>query len=178
MNINLHTLLASPNQQYLFIGYITNNILDAIAAGIEEVIAIQPEMASRYRYVFSIYVEMLQNILFYSDQRLEIASGGDAAFGGIEIALDDDLVSISAVNPISVRQYSKLEAIMAEIAALSAEEVARSYKQKMMDSFEDSESRGGGLGYYEIARKSVRPMRYGFFEDGQGGYLFRLSAWV
>ena len=121
---------------------------------------------------------MLQNILFYSDQRLEIASGGDAAFGGIEIALDDDLVSISAVNPISVRQYSKLEAIMAEIAALSAEEVARSYKQKMMDSFEDSESRGGGLGYYEIARKSVRPMRYGFFEDGQGGYLFRLSAWV
>ena len=56
MNINLHTLLASPNQQYLFIGYITNNILDAIAAGIEEVIAIQPEMASRYRYVFSIYV--------------------------------------------------------------------------------------------------------------------------
>ena len=63
MNINLHTLLANPNQQYLFIGYITNNILDAIAAGIEEVIAIQPEMAGRYRYIFTIYVEMLQNIL-------------------------------------------------------------------------------------------------------------------
>ena len=48
----------------------------------------------------------------------------------------------------------------------------------MIATFDDSESRGGGLGYYEIARKSVRPVRYGFFEDGEGGYLFRISAWV
>lgn len=86
MKPSLHNLLSSSNQQYLFIGFITNNILDAIAAGIEEVISVMPEMASRYRYVFTIYVEMLQNILFYSDQRQAIASGGDAAFGGIEIA--------------------------------------------------------------------------------------------
>ncbi len=35
MKPSLHTLLSSSNQQYLFIGFITNNILDAIAAGIE-----------------------------------------------------------------------------------------------------------------------------------------------
>ena len=178
MKPSLHNLLSSSNQQYLFIGFITNNILDAIAAGIEEVISVKPEMASCYRYVFTIYVEMLQNILFYSDQRQAIASGGDAAFGGIEIALEDDLISVSAVNPVSAKQFTKLNAIMSEIAAMSLEEVSRAYKQKMIATFDDSESRGGGLGYYEIARKSVRPVRYGFFEDGEGGYLFRISAWV
>jgi len=178
MRTSIHALLASPNQQYLFIGFITNNILDAIAAGIEEVISVQPEMAKRYRYVFTIYVEMLQNILFYSDDRAAIASGGDAAYGGIEIALDGGAVSITAINPISAKQYTKLEAIMAEIAALTPAEIVPAYKQKMAASFDDQESRGGGLGYYEIARKSVRPVRYGFFEDGKGRYLFRISAWV
>lgn len=178
MKPSLHDLLSSSNQQYLFIGYITNNILDAIAAGIEEVISVKPETADRYRYVFTLYVEMLQNILFYSNERVAIASGGDAAFGGIEIALEDGLISVSAVNPVSAKQFAKLDKIMSEIAGMSLEEVSRAYKQKMMASFDDTESRGGGLGYYEISRKSVRPVRYGFFEDGEGGYLFRISAYV
>ena len=105
MKTSLHALLASPNQQNRFIGFMTNSILGAVATGIEEVISVKPEMAHRHRYVFGIYVEMLQNTLFHSNERTNIASGGDAAYGGIEIALEENLVSISAVNLISAKQF-------------------------------------------------------------------------
>jgi len=175
---NLTSFFGSEDQQYFFAGYITNKILDGIASGIEDVICCQPQTEKKYRKIFSIYVEMLQNILFYSARRVEIEDGGDAAYGAIEIGLDGELASITAVNPITERQHEKLKAIMDHIASCTEEEITATYKQKMMDSFDDAESRGGGLGYYDIARRSARPIACAFLEDESGQKLFRITAWV
>lgn len=178
MSRNIIRLFTSANQQYVFAGYVTNKILDGIAAGIEDVISCQPATSKKYRKIFSIYVEMLQNILFYSSDRVEIENGGDAAFGGIEIALDGDLVSVAAANPITERQHEKLSAIMADIAASTPEQIVATYKEKMMESFDDAESRGGGLGYYDIARKSVQPIKFEFLDDRDQGKIFKIVAWL
>jgi len=173
-----HLLPASANTHYLFIGYMTNNILDAIAAGIEEVMAVNPHYAGKYRKIFSVYVEMLQNILFYSAERTDIASGSDAAYGGLEIAMHGDAVEISAANPVTAAQHKKLLAIMTHISGLTAAQIAAVYKQKMAESFNDAESRGGGLGYYDIARKSIRPVTFEFVPEANGRQIFKFSAWI
>jgi len=175
---NLTKFFESTDQQYFFAGYITNKILDGIASGIEDVISCQPLTQKKYRKIFSIYVEMLQNILFYSARRVEIEDGGDAAYGAIEIGLDGELVSITAVNPITDRQHEKLKAIMDHISSSTEEEITATYKQKMMDSFDDAESRGGGLGYYDIARRSAKPIACDFPEGDDGQKLFRIMAWI
>jgi hypothetical protein len=178
MSLSLIKHFVSSDQHYVFAGYVTNKVLDGISAGIEDVISCQPATSKKYRKIFSIYVEMLQNILFYSSDRVDIAGGADAAYGGIEIAQDGDLVSITAVNPVTERQHEKLSAIMADIAASTPEGIIASYKAKLMDNFDDAESRGGGLGYYDIARKSAKPLKFEFFEDADRGRCFKIIAWV
>lgn len=162
----------------MFAGFITNKILDSIAIGIEEVLSSRPETSQNYMKIFSIYVEMLQNIMFYSIDRIEIESGGDAAFGGFEIALDGDKVAITAVNPIDEKQHKKLANIMDEISASSPEEIVALYKKRMMEGFDDDESRGGGLGYYDIARRSSHPITHAFIANEGEQMLFKITAWV
>ncbi len=103
---------------------------------------------------------------------MAIASGGDAAFGGIEIALEGELVSISAVNPVSAKQFAKLESIMSEIAAMSLDEVSRAYKQKMMATFDDSESRGAGLAIMKSPEKVFALCGTAFLKMVRAGICF------
>ena len=65
MSLSLIKHFVSSDQHYVFAGYVTNKVLDGISAGIEDVISCQPATSKKYRKIFSIYVEMLQNILFY-----------------------------------------------------------------------------------------------------------------
>lgn len=178
MSVGISRLFDAPNQQYLFVGYVTAKVLDSMAAGIEEVMAVRPDTSQKVMKVFSIYVEMLQNVMFYSKDRLAIQSGGDAAYGGIEVAIDDGAVALTAINPISMSQRESLQVIIDEITGSSPEELVALYKRKMMSGFESEESRGGGLGYYDIARRSSREVHFEFIEHDKAGLLFKITAWI
>lgn len=169
--------LNSDDPQYVFAGMITNKVLDGIAAGIEDVLSAQEATQKSYRKVFSIFIEMTQNIIFYSAHRIELEED-EAGFGALEIAFDGDIIKISAANPITDFQRQKIGEIMEQISRSSPEEITAIHKQKMFDSFDDPDSRGGGLGYFDIAKKSVKPIEFGFEETSDGSLMFRISAWA
>mgnify|MGYP000265333577 CR=1 FL=1 len=167
----------SENPQYVFAGMITNKVLDGIAAGIEDVLSVHEATCKKYRKIFSIFIEMTQNIIFYSDERVHLESD-EAGFGALEIALDGTEVKISAANPISREQRDRIGDIMDLITRSSADEIIAIHKAKMFESMEDPNSRGAGLGYLDIAKKSVRPVHFGFEETSCGRLLFHISAWA
>lgn len=137
--------LANSNTQYLFAGYVTNRVLDGVAAGIEDVLSVQSDTTSKYRKIFSLFVEMVQNVIFYSAKRVHI-DGDEAGYGMLEIKLDGSLVKVTSANPVTAAQREKLLKIMTDITSSTPEEISKAYKRKMMESFDDAESRGGGLG--------------------------------
>ena len=177
------TLGATNNQVsdsatlYAFSGYITNRVLDGIAAGIEDVLPHCSGTKKSYRKVFGIFVELAQNIIYYSSKRVDLAAD-EAGFGVLEIAEDGTDTRLSASNQVRPEQQEKLIEIFAQIDGCTPEQISSLYKQRMIDTFDDPDSRGGGLGYFDIARKSVRPVQYHFETTADGHITFHISAWV
>ena len=169
--------IAPENQLYSFSGYITNRVLDGIAAGIEDVLAARNETKNSYRKIFGIFVEMAQNIIFYAPDRVEIPND-EAGFGTISILNDEEFVRIHASNEVLPHQKEHLEKIFDQIEQQSPDEIGKLYKQRMLETFDDPNSRGGGLGYYDIARKSSRPIEYVFETLENGKVVFHVSAWI
>lgn len=169
--------LAPGDQLYSFSGYITNRVLDGIAAGIEDVLAARSETNKSYRKIFGIFVEMAQNIIFYAPDRVEIPND-EAGFGTLSISTDGDHIRIHASNEVLPHQKEQLEKIFSQIKGQSSDEIGRLYKQRMLETFDDPNSRGGGLGYFDIARKSTRPIEFGFELLDNGKSVFHVSAWV
>ena len=167
----------SDNPQYVFAGMITNKVLDGIAAGIEDVLSAQEATSKKYRKIFSIFIEMTQNIIFYSAERVNLEND-EAGFGALEIAMDGAEIKISAANPITMEQRKKIGEIMEQISRSTPDEIIALHKAKMFASIEDPDSRGAGLGYLDIAKKSVKPVHFGFAETNCGKLLFHISAWA
>lgn len=161
---------------YSFSGYITNRVLDGIAAGIQDVLAQYPPTEKKYRKIFSIYVEIAQNIIFYSPQRVELEND-EAGFGTLSIVETGAGIRITGINPVTPAQEEKLKTIFDHIESLDEAGLKTAYQEKMMSQFDDDESKGGGLGYYDIARKSKGSMSARFVPTGSG-CNFEISATI
>ena len=162
---------------YVFSGYITNRVLDGIAAGIEDVLPRLPETERSYRKVFGVFVEMAQNIIFYSSDRVTL-DNDEAGFGTLAILRDEGAIKITASNEVQPIQMEKLNDVFGKMIGKTAEEITVLYKQRMMETFDDPTSRGGGLGYLDIARKSVKPLDFGFETSDNGKIVFHVTAWI
>ena len=159
---------------YKFRGFITNRVLDGIAAGIQDVLAVYPNTEKSYRKIFSIYVEIAQNIIFYSAKRIEIPDD-EAGYGTLTISEADGAITISGENNVTETQKNKLSSIFDHLDGMSVEEIKAAHQEKMMSQFDDSDSKGGGLGYYDIARKTKGNIQAEFYERN-GALQFKVTA--
>ena len=161
---------------YKFKGFMTNRVLDGIAAGIQDVLAVYPNTEKSYRKIFSIYVEIAQNIIFYSANRIEIPDD-EAGYGTLTISEADGAITISGENKVTETQKNKLSSIFDHLDGMSVDEIKAAHQEKMMSQFDDSDSKGGGLGYYDIARKTRGNIQAEFYERN-GALQFKITATI
>ena len=58
---------------------------------------------------------------------------------------------------------------------MSVDEIKAAHQEKMMSQFDDSDSKGGGLGYYDIARKTKGNIQ-AEFNERNGALQFKITA--
>lgn len=118
--------------------------------------------------VFSIFVEQVENVINYSAEKDHEDS--QLSFGIVVIGKKDNHFFISGGNKIQTAKVDKLKSNLNKLIAMNKDELKIYYKEKRKASKED-DSKGAGIGFIEMARKSTKPIEYSF-ENIDSQYSF------
>lgn len=121
---------------------------------------------------FAILVEQVQNIIRYSTEqtRLEVMDEAKLSTGIVAVGYENDCYFVSSGNMIHKKDKDRIAMMINKINNMSQEEKKAFYKEVRKQE-PDENSRGAGLGFIEMARKSEHPVDFDFI-DADNGFCF------
>lgn len=126
--------------------------------------------------LFSILVEMTQNILHYSQERAFLAySGTVVGAGSVLVQEMASTFEVECSNLVTTEQKKYLEDRCALINSMNQDRLREYYITQRRKSA-DPNSRGAGLGLIEIARKSKYPLVAQFIPAPEQFYYYSIST--
>lgn len=145
---------------FSFSGPMSHDIIEGIGSAIRIKIA-EGENGDKNiaLKVFSIFVEQVENVINYSVEKDSIDS--DMGFGIVVVGKKDDIYFISGGNKIPNEKVEKLETMLSNLISMDKEELKAFYKERRKAA-KEGDSKGAGIGFIEMARKSTKPIEYNF----------------
>ena len=113
--------------------------------------------------------ELLQNMGFYSEEKAE-ETNTNSGIGKFRIIGTESDITMSSTNMIQIERFEKLNSKLVEYNALNPDELKALYKQKLKEESPE-DSKGGGIGFIEIIRKSKNPIICTLHEEENKYYL-------
>lgn len=113
--------------------------------------------------IFSTVIEQVQNIIFYSAERMAVPALGSETMGvgTITVGMENGHFFVFCGNMIASAKVETLRSKLELIQKMSREELKQYYKeQRRLSPGEDS--KGAGLGFIEMARKASRAIEFAF----------------
>ncbi len=110
----------------------------------------QPKVVKR---VFSIFIEVAQNILHHSAEKVAVDGKEERGSGILIVSETPSAFEIVSGNLISNSNSKSIEESCKLINSLDREGLKKAFMQKIKEPFEEG-SKGAGLGLLDIARKS------------------------
>ncbi len=127
---------------------------DSLSESFEQIMSHQ-----EFKTVLFCSNELLQNIGFYSANRDSAGEENAAGIGKFFLAGNESEITLTSENSVTPEQLEKISARLDQYNSLGAEELKALYKQRLKDESPD-DSKGGGIGFIEIIRKSKNPLTY------------------
>ena len=124
--------------------------------------------------VFSVYIEMSQNIRHYAAQKGY--SDFEAAATVVIAEVEDGHYSVSAGNLVETADGEALIKKIKEFTPLSKADLKALYKQQLRMPREEGKASGAGLGLLEMARKASVPLEAKLDPGPTGKVFFSLRA--
>ena len=110
--------------------------------------------------IFSIFIEMAQNIALYSAERVHLDSHPTDTGAGIIVVTDKDKTyTITSGNLVDNKDIPEITRHCDTINKMDQEELKQFYKRQIKASRKKGK-KGAGLGMIDIARKSGNPISY------------------
>lgn len=175
----IYRLMHDNHIQFSYKGPISQEVLVSLGETIKEKLHREDCDAKVVRRVFSVLVEAAHNILKYSSEKAYLdASNKSTGIGLIGIGKNDnDLFLIFSGNIVSQDEATTIENKLKYINSLTADELTTSYQQQLRKGTLSADG-SAGLGLYEVARKSDRPIDYSFTQLDDGNVFFELKIYV
>ena len=175
----IYRLMHDNHIQFSYKGPITQEVLISLGETIKEKLHRDDCDAKVVRRVFSVLVEAAHNILKYSSEKAFMdESNKSTGIGLIGIGKTDcNLFLVFSGNIVTAAEAASIEANLKLINTLTREELTKSYQQQLKQGTISSDG-SAGLGLFEMARKSDRPIEYAFSPLSDGSFFFELKIFV
>ena len=166
---DFHKLLLSRGTFFCYSGLLSEEVLTAISSIVREQVTDIDNNENLTTRVFGIFVEQAQNIIRYSEERLALGGIGTVAIGH-----SNDGFIVEAINPMNAENVERLKENLKDLQQMDSKDLRKAYKQRLREGPPEG-SKGAGLGFIEIARKSSK-FEFDFVECPD--VLFVLKAWI
>lgn len=177
--LKIKDLLNDENILFSFSGSISQPVLTGMAETIEEELLAQEDIGTRSIHsVFVIFVEMTQNIMSYSSDRIQNSSQLYRSPGVVIIGYDDDKKKyfVGSGNNICKEDKDIISDRITKINKMDSEQV-RKYYREVRRSGKNKHCRGAGLGFLEIAKNSSEPIHFNFSKQENDNIFFEIIAY-
>lgn len=108
--------------------------------------------------------ELLQNMGFYSAETETAINQNPVGKGKFNLSVSDTVITMISENRVVADQFEILSKKLDQYNSLSSDELKALYKQKLREE-SPADSKGGGIGFIEIARKSKNKIHYSINKD-------------
>ena len=164
---------------FSFDGIISQEMLSNIAETMQERMINYGMPTKVIHNIFGIFVEQMQNILSYSKNKIALDKTRFESFGLAVIGYDKNKQKYYACsrNLIDVSVAETLKNKLNKLNSLSAEEIKEYYKESRK-SGQNKHSRGAGLGFLEMLKKSSEPLEYEIKTVDEESAFFSLKAYI
>lgn len=120
-------------------------------------IKLEPYISQKLKKtIFFCVNELLQNIYFYSEEKVTEDSK-EYGVGSIDVSVKGDYIEIKALNRTTDILFANLHEKISLYNSMSPEELKLLRKEKM-GSEGEATSKGGGIGFLEIVRRTGYPV--------------------
>jgi hypothetical protein len=128
---------------------------------------------------FSILVEQVQNIIHYSSEQTVLEHIDDARLstGIVAVGYEDGGYFVASGNMINIDDKKRISLMIDKINGMDPDEKKRYYKEMRKKGPEEG-SRGAGLGFIEMARKTDKPVDYDFIDIDDQSCFFSIRLHI
>ena len=147
---------------FCFSGALSQNLLKDIIRHLH----LRHELADAgkptFNRIISIIIELLQNVIYYSAIPPKDCAMKDAKSVGegmLVIGCENGDFFVSCGNPVRQGSVPTLESKLRKLQEMDRDQI-RQYYREQLRVLPDEDSRGAGLGFIEMAKKSSRPIEF------------------
>lgn len=163
-----------------FKGAFAQPIIVEIGQTLRSKIAAQPvesitERTLLMKKIFAVFVELAQNVMFYSAEQELDEYGKECGVGILVISENAETYCVSSGNQIASADGERLSTLCESVRALSKEELKERYTEQRR--LPRGSSSGAGLGFLDVARRADLPLEYAITPLSGDRALFMLSAY-
>jgi len=160
-------------------GYVSEDILLAVGDTLRERLEDHARDGAQIRNVFSIFVELMQNIIRYGVEGPQPgpADGEKPSFGIVMVAENDGRMDVIAGNYVTSSEADQLVERVSLLQSQTPEDLRRMYRERLKRT-PDARSKGASLGLIEIARRSTLPIVCETMPADGGLRFFMIKATV
>lgn len=158
-----------------FNGPISRSLLEEFGVALKRYLEADPNKSAEAMDVFSVYIEMTQNIRHYAQTRGH--DDDNHATATVVISrTDGGRYAVSAGNLVELGHGRELVTRIEALACLDKAELKTAYKAQLRKPREPGAATSAGLGLLEIARRASAPMQATLSEQAGSEGFFSLSV--
>jgi hypothetical protein len=155
-------------------GFISQSLISAMTEALEKEAKESDLNIGISNNIFTIFIELTQNMMNYSKTKCQEST--DVNSEGLIVVTKDsyDNYYIHSQNIIALEDKEKIEPKLEEILTLDQEHLKKKYRE-LRRSGRDKHGKGGGIGFYEIAKRSDE-IKFEFNKINEDKYYFHFIS--
>ena len=155
-------------------GYLSQALIAAMTEALEKEAEANNVNMSVSNNIFTIFIELSQNMMNYS-KSINPLHDESTPQGLILVSKDANYnYHIHSQNIVSLEDKEKIEPKLLEIQSLDKDGIKKRYRE-LRKSGKNTHEKGGGIGFYEIAKKCDK-IEYDFSKIKEDRYYFHIKT--
>jgi len=155
-------------------GYLSQALISGMTEALEKEAEENGINMSASNNMFTIFIELSQNMMNYSKM---LNTESHRAQGLILVSKDTNFnYHIHSQNIVSLADKEKIEPKLLEIQSLDKDGIKKRYRE-LRKSGQNTHGKGGGIGFYEIAKK-CDSIEYDFTKIQDDRYYFHIKTTI
>lgn len=158
-------------------GFLSQALISAMAEALEKEAEYSDLNMGIANNIFTIFIELSQNMMNYSKTKNINHINNNKSEGLIIVGRDEEgNYYIHSQNIIATEDKNKIEPKLNEILTMDKEAIKQRYKE-LRRSGKDTHGKGGGIGFYEIAKRCDL-IRFEFDQINEDRYYFNFRTTI
>lgn len=174
-------LAREENVVFYYSGYFSQAMVIAMGDALRHRLNQSDAANPTRRKLFSVFMEMAQNVVHYSADPLTAADSDDGEIrrGALWVGESEGQFFVVCANPIEHDKAERIKEKLEPLRSMTNADIKALYKEKLRVEGEEG-SKGAGLGFLTVARDASGPIEFDFVDEGgdRPTRLFYLKATI